>query len=139
MGIVNEDKLIVEYYLSVLQILKDIIKQNFKRKYIVEFAPTLLKKTKKIKSILNIIDNPIIQEKISLKIKYEQFIENKETIYELMREGYKISVVLDNSFEATFKDIEVLKMFQFVIINSNLKKYEEIINNKGDLQNIIEI
>lgn len=139
MGIVNEDKLVVEYYLAVLQILKDVIKQNFKRKYIVEFAATLLKKNKKIKSILNIINNPIIQEKISLKIKYEQFIENKEMIYELMREGYKISVVLDNSFEATFKEMEGLKMFQFVIINSNLEKYEEIINSKGDLQNIIEI
>lgn len=138
-GVVNEDKLIVEYYLIVLQILKDIIKQNFKRKYIVEFTATLLKKTKKIKSILNIIDNPAIQEKISLKIKYEQFLENKEAVYELMREGYKITIVLDNSFEATFKEMEGLKMFEFVIINSNLEKYKEIINNKGDLRNIIEI
>lgn len=139
MGIVNEDKLIVEYYLIVLQILKDVIKQNFKRKYIVEFAATLLKKSKKIKNILNIINNPIIQEKISLKIKYEQFLENKEDIYELMREGYRITIVLDNSFEATFKEIECLNMFEFVIINSNLEKYEEIINNKGNLRNIIEI
>lgn len=139
MGVVNEDKLVVEYYLTVLQILKDVLKQNFKRKYIVEFASTLLDKPKKIKGILNIIDNPAIQEKISLKIKYEQFLENKEKIYELMREGYKITVVLDNSFEATFKEIESLKMFEFIIINKNLKKYEEIINNKGDLQNIIEI
>ena len=139
MGIVNEDKLVVEYYLTVLQILKDIIKQNFKRKYIVEFAATLLKKPKKIKSILNIIDNPAIQEKISLKIKYEQFLDNKEAIYELMRDGYKITVVLDNSFEGTFKDIEGLQMFEFVFIYSDLEKYEEIINNKGDLQNIIEI
>ncbi len=139
MGIVNEDKLVVEYYLTVLQILKDILKQNYKRKYIVEFASTLLNKPKKIKSILNIIDNVAIQEKISLKIKYEQFLENKEKVYELMREGYKITVVLDNSFEATFKEIESLKMFEFIIINKNIKKYEEIIRNKGDLQNIIEI
>lgn len=139
MGIINEDKLVVEYYLTVLQILKDIIKQNFKRKYIIEFAATLLKKPKKIKSILNIIDNPAIQEKVSLKIKYEQFLDNKDSVYELMREGYKITVVLDNSFDATFKDIEGLQMFEFVIINKNLEKYEEIINNKGDLQNIIEI
>ena len=139
MCIVNENKLVVEYYLTVLQILKDILKQNYKRKYIVEFASTLLNKPKKIKSILNIIDNVAIQEKISLKIKYEQFLENKEKVYELMREGYKITVVLDNSFEATFKEIESLKMFEFIIINKNIKKYEEIIRNKGDLQNIIEI
>ena len=138
-GIVNEDKLIVEYYLTVIQILRDILKQNFRKKYIVEFAGTLLKKNKKIKSILNIIDNPAIQEKISLKIKYEQFLENKETIYELMREGYKISIVLDNAFEGTFKEIESLKMFEFIIVNRNLEKYEQIMNDKCELRNIIEI
>ena len=33
---------------QVIQILKDILKLNFKRKYILEFADTLLKKPKKI-------------------------------------------------------------------------------------------
>lgn len=139
MGLVNEDKLIVEYYLAVLQILKDIVKQNFKRKYIVEFAATLLKKPKKIKNILNIINNAAIQDKISLKIKYEEFLKNKQEIYDLMREGYKITVILDNSFEPNFKDIESLQMFEFVIINQGLKYYEEVINNKGNLNNVIEI
>lgn len=139
MGIVNEDKLIVEYYLTVLQILKDIIKQNFKRKYIVEFAVTLLKKPKKIKSILNIINNAAIQEKVSLKIKYEDFLKNKQEVYNFMREGYKITVILDNSFEPNFKNIESLQMFEFVIINQGLKYYEEIINKKTNLHNIIEI
>ena len=139
MGLVNEDKLIVEYYLTVLQILKDIVKQNFKRKYIVEFAATLLKKPKKIRNILNIINNAAIQDKISLKIKYEEFLKNKEDVYNLMREGYKITVILDNSFEPSFKEIESLQMFEFVIINQGLKYYDEIIDNKQNLHNIIEI
>ena len=138
-GLINEDKLVIEYYLTVVEILKDIIKQNFKRKYIVEFAATLLKKPKKIKSILNILKNEIIQEKISLKIKYENFLENKQEIYDLMREGYKITVILDNSFIPNFKDIESLKIFEYVIINQGLKYYEDIIENKGNLHNIIEI
>lgn len=138
-GLVSEDKLIIEYYLVVLQILKDVLKLNFKKKYVLEFAETLLKKPKKIRSFLNIIDNPIIQEKISLKIKYEEFLKNSETVFELMREGYKITVILDNSFEVNFKNIESLQMFEFVIINRNLKNYEEIMNNIDNLHNIIEI
>lgn len=138
-GLVSEDKLVIEYYLVVLQILKDVLKLNFKKKYVLEFAETLLKKPKKIRSFLNIINNPIIQEKISLKIKYEEFLKNSETVFELMREGYKITVILDNSFEPNFKNIESLQMFEFVIINRNLKNYEEIINNIDDLHNIIEI
>ena len=139
MGLVSEDKLVIEYYLVVLQILKDVLKLNFKKKYVLEFAETLLKKPKKIRVFLNIINNPIIQEKISLKIKYEEFLKNSETVFELMREGYKITVILDNSFEPNFKNIESLQMFEFVIINRNLKNYEEIINNIDSLHNIIEI
>lgn len=138
-GLVNEDKLVVEYYLVVLQILRDILKLNFKKKYVLEFADTLLKKPKKIKGILNIINNPAIQDKISLKVKYEQFLKNKEIVYELMREGYKITIILDNSFEPNFKNMESLHMFEFVLINKNLKNYQEIIENKESLNNIIEI
>ena len=139
MGLVNEDKLVVEYYSIALQILKDVLKLNFKKRYVLEFAETLLKKPKKIKSILNIIDNAAIQDKISLKIRYEQFLKNQETVFELMRQGYKITVILDNSFEVNFKNIESLQMFEFVIINRNLKQYNEIMNNRENIHNIIEI
>jgi hypothetical protein len=74
-----------------------------------------------------------------LKIKYENFLENKQEIYDLMRDGYKITVILDNSFIPNFKDIESLKIFEYVIINQGLKYYEDIIENKGNLHNIIEI
>ena len=112
---------------------------NFKKRYVLEFAETLLKKPKKIKSILNSINNSAIQDKISLKIKYEEFSKNKEVVYDLMREGFKITIILDNSFEPNFKNIESLQMFEFVIINKNLKQYGEIISNKESISNIIEI
>ena len=127
-GLMAEDKLVIEYYLVVLQILKDVLKLNFKRKYILEFADTLLKKPKKIKGILNIISSSAVQDKVSLKIKYEQFIQNKEIIYDL-----------DNSFDVTFKNIETLQMFEFVIISRDLKKYNEIKQEVKELHNIIEI
>lgn len=138
-GLMAEDKLVIEYYLVVLQILKDVLKLNFKRKYILEFADTLLKKPKKIKGILNIISSSAVQDKVSLKIKYEQFIQSKEIIYDLMRNGYKITIILDNSFDVTFKNIETLQMFEFVIISRDLKKYNEIKQEVKELHNIIEI
>lgn len=138
-GIINEDKLIIEYYLITLHILKDILKLNFKKRYIVEFAPSILKKPKKIKSLLNIIENGAIQDKLYLKIRYKQFTENKDTIYELMRNGYKFSIILDNSFDVNFKNIESLKMFEVIIINKSLKNYEQLIENKKYMNNVIEI
>lgn len=134
-GIVNEDKLIVEYYLTAIQILKDIIKRNFKKIYIVEFASSLLNKPKKLRRLLNIIDNSAIQEKICIKIRYENFIKNKEKVFEIMKKGYNIALILDNSFEIKFKNIESLRLFKYIILNKNLKQYEKIKNE--DIKNII--
>lgn len=139
-GIINENKLIVEYHLISVQIIKDIIKQNFKKQYIVEFAETLLKKPQKIRGILNIIDNAAIQDKVSLKIRNEYYLENKEEIYDLMREGFRFAIVLDNSFEVNYKNIENLKMFKFVIINNDSKDYDEIIKMSDEIRdNIIVV
>lgn len=138
-GLVGEDRLVVEYNLVALQILKDILKLNFKKKYILEFADTLLAKPKKIKSILGLLNNLAIQDKISLKIKYEEFEKNKETVYDLMREGFGITIILDNALEINYKNIESLKMFDYVIVNRNWKHYGDIIEYKDEIKNIIEI
>ena len=140
-GIINEDKLIIEYYLTVIRIIKDIRKLNFKRQYIVEFADTILKKPQKLKKLLNVINNAAIQDKICMKIRYEKFMENKEAIYELMREGYKIAIILDDSFEVDFKNLESLDMFKFIIINKDFEKYKEFnkIKSKKIKNKLIEV
>ena len=140
-GLVNEDKLSIEYYLTVIKVLKDILKLNFKRQYIVEFTDTILKKPQKLKSLLNIINNGAIQDKICLKIRYEKFINNKEEIYSLMRDGYKIAIILDDLFELNYKNLESLEMFKFIIINKDLEYYKEFkkTKNKKIKNRIIEI
>ena len=121
------------------KVLEDILRQNFTRQYILEFADKLLEKPNKLKNLLNIIDNTGIKDKVSIKIKYELFEENKEKIYELMQNGYKITVILDNSFKADYKTIETLRVFKYVIVNKDLKNYDEIISYKKNIKNIIEI
>lgn len=134
-GIIDEDKLIIEYYLVTMQILKDILKQNFKKQYIVEFSSSLLKKPKKLKNLLNVINSTAVQEKLSIKIRYGKFIKNKEKVYELMRKGYKIAIVLDDTFEVNVKNLQTLDMFKYVIVNKTFKDYKKI----KDRNNIIEI
>ncbi len=138
-GIINEDKLAIEFYLISIEVLKDVLKQNFKKKYILEFAPSLFEKPKKLKSILNILNNPILQEKVSIKLRYEQFLNHKDIVYELLREGFRITAILDSSFTIDYKNIEDLKMFKYIIINSKLDCYNEIKRNKKNLNNVIEI
>lgn len=138
-GITNEDKLQVEYSILSKDILNEILNHNFKRKYIAELPESLLLKDKKIKGILNTINSPAIQEKISLIITYKTFINCKNQVYSLMKQGYKFSVYLDDSFEVNYADLERLNMFEFVILNTELENYDEIIKNKKIIRNLIEV
>ena len=138
-GLINEDKLLIEYYLVAKKALEDVLKKNFTRQYVLEFTDKLLNKPNKLKNLLNIIDNAAIKDKVSIKIKYEFFIENKEKIYELIKEGFKITLILDNSFKVNYKTIDTLEVFKYVILNKDLKNYNEIIKYKQNIKNIIEI
>lgn len=138
-GLINEDKLLIEYYLVAKRALEDVLKQNFTKQYVLEFTDKLLNKPNKLKNLLNIIDNTAIKDKVSIKIKYEFFIENKEKIYELIKDGFKITLILDNSFKVNYKTIDTLEVFKYVILNKDLKNYNEIIKYKQNIKNIIEI
>ena len=138
-GLVKEEKLYIEYYLIALKIITDLKKLNFKRQYIAEFSDTLLKKDKKIKGVLNIIDNAAIQDKLSLKIKYKKYKEFAHEVEDLIKSGFHIAIILDNSFEVNYYNIEKLDMFSYVIVNEELENYDEIMNYRNSIRNLIEV
>ena len=135
-GIVAEDKMQVEYILLSLVSLRDIINGNFKDMYIAEFTPTLFKKKTKLDSVLSLMDNQALQEKISLNITYSDYVKNQKSVLEYTNKGYSFVITLDNSIKSV-EDVEKLKMFKIVIVPKNLVLYKEIKSNKALLKNII--
>lgn len=122
-GMTAEDKLIVEYSLLAKQIANDILKGRFENTYFVEYTISLLKKKRKNKQILNIIDNQAALDKIVLKITYKQFMKNKYDIYDLMKKGFRFAVVVDSENNI---DNTNLNMFKFILVTKEhpkLKKY----------------
>ena len=69
-GIVEEDKMQVEYMLLSLISVRDIISGSFKDIYVAEFAEPLFKKKTKLDGILSIIDHQALQAKIYLNLDY---------------------------------------------------------------------
>ena len=126
-GIVAEDKLFVEYYMVNTKILKDAINGDYNNKYLLEFNSNILKKKDKLANLLNIFDNDLAKDLLSLKINYSNFISNKEKVYELIREGYKFSVIIDNKYENYEKvDINTFDVFEYIILNNkDIEKYKE--------------
>lgn len=135
-GLIAEDKMQIEYILLSLISLRDIINGNFKDMYIAEFTTTLFKKKQKIDSVLSLIENQALQEKINLNITYSDYVKNQKSVLEYTNKGYSFAITLDNSIKS-IEDVERLKMFKIVIVPKNLVLYKEVKNDKSLLNNII--
>ena len=118
---IAENKLQVEYYLLNQLILKDIIKGIFDKEYLVEFKSTLLEKPEKLKRTLNIYNNDVAKDMISIKIVYQDFINNKDIIYSYIKEGYQFSVIIDDEYIKDRNNGTLLDIFKYIIIQD--KKY----------------
>ena len=135
--IVAEDKIKIEYILLSIISLKDILSGNFDDVYISRFECSLFKKEKKLESTLNLIDNEALKEKINLNITYEEYVTYNKKINELIGQGYKFCITLDNTFNDIEK-LENLKIFNIVILPKEIRQYNEISRKKKIYKNIIE-
>lgn len=135
-GIVAEDKLQVEYMLLSLISVRDIVDGDFKDIYIAEFANTLFKKKAKLDSILSLIGNQALQEKIHINLDYSDYMKNQKAVLEYTNKGFNFAITLDNEIKSV-EDVEKLKMFKFVIAPKKLVLYKELKQNKAILNNVI--
>lgn len=136
-NVVNEDKIMIQYILLTVSGIKRILEGKFNGQYLVELPNTLLKKNKKLEQILKIIDAPVIQEIIKIKIKYKDFIIYRNTIYDLMKKGYRFAIIIDESFIINKQQIKKLEIFDYILINKSKEYYEEFQKYEQEIEKII--
>ncbi len=128
--IIAEDKLFVEYSMIAATALREVLAGNFKRVYVVDFAPSLFNKAKKLNQVLEIINNPGAQEKIILEIKFDDFMEHKNDVFKLMKKGFKFCLKTSNNMKKlSSEEMQLLNVFSLVVVDS-----EDV--NKGSYNNI---
>ena len=128
-GIINEDKLFIEYILTSYEVLNEAINFDYSNKYIVELANTLYDKEKKIIRLLNILNSPLTKKQISIKINYSDYVKNKDLINSKIKEGYSFALVIDE------KDIEIneLILFSYVYVFENSEIFDIINKSKENI------
>ena len=122
-GTVNEDKLLVLYTLISIKIIEDIKDFIYYQKYIVTFDVNLLSKKNKCKQLFKIIDLDCLKDRIIMEISYDDFIENKDIVYEYIREGFKFAVIINDNFN---ENIQLLEVFEFIILNGKIEKMPKL-------------
>lgn len=120
-----EERLIVEYSYVATQVLMDVIKGDFRKKYLVNYTVELNDKKNNLKKLLNTIDNDVAKEKVIIKLNYSDFMADKESIYIRMRLGFKYAVVIDEGFVYTENNLKFLTIFKYIIISSQSLYYKE--------------
>lgn len=136
-GNINEDKLLIEYTLLVVECIKQINNADFETRYIVDFASSLFEKGKKIKQYLKALDNVAIQDKIIFKIHNKEFLENKELIYSLMKDGFKFAIIINDDFKYSDTAVKKLEIFKFILVPEESKHYEKFKENENKISNTI--
>ena len=136
-NIVNEDKVMIQYMLLAILIIRMIQEGKFNTQYVVELPNTLLDKNKKLEQILKIIDSPVMQDTIKIKLKYRDFIIHRDTIYELMKRGFKFAIIIDDSFIISKENIKKLEIFDYIIIDKKQEYYREFEKYEEQLEKII--
>ena len=129
-----EDKLFIEYYLVSKELLESIIEGSTKKEYLVEFFPSIMEKKEKTKKLLNIIDNDIAKECITLRITYQDFIHRKDEIYYYIKAGFSFGVILDSYFKENPPTLSSLDIFTYIILPDD--SYKSI--GLASKRNIIE-
>ena len=136
-GIVNEDKNMVTYMLLTAECIRDINNCNFNKRYLVDFANTLYTKNKKLNQTLKIINNVAIQDKIILKIHHKDFAEYKDEICDLIGEGFKFGIMLDDDFRVNMLELRKLDIFPYILVQKESKIFEKIQDFENKINNIV--
>ena len=91
---------------------------------------------KKQKRFLRALDNDILKNRISIKIKYKDYMASKEQINNLISSGYNFTLELDNTF---IDDINCLVLFINVIVYKKENYYDAISSTKDSINIILII
>ncbi len=126
-GIIAENKVQVLLTILMSKLVDDMINANFKNKYIIYFPHTLYKKVRKIRTVLDLIDDEYAKSHIYILIDFEHFKKNHKQVKEIRKSGYRFVVVIDEKSKLNASSKGLLEIPELIFINKKDPNYENII------------
>lgn len=127
--VIGEDKLFIEYQMVNIRLLSEIIQGDFSRNYLLEFQVDIFEKKEKFSRLLKLINNDVTKEKLSMKINYYEYRKYKDTILDLINEGYNFCIFLDDEYDYDKENNNLINtVFKYIMIKKDseyLNKFNE--------------
>ena len=121
-GIVAEDKVLVTANILLSRIAKDMIDTNFKNRYLLYIPESLYEKDNKLNKVLKLIDDENAKKCILILVKYKALINNKKTIKDLKKHGYRIALVFDDYIQVKAKDKNSIPLAEYIFVDKKINK-----------------
>lgn len=113
--IISEDMCFIEYNLISKIVLDNILNKEYLKEYLVDFPFIITSKKEKTNRLLNIITNDLIRENVIIKVTYEYYTKYKSFISDLIKDGVKFAVIIDDTFDYEESSIIWLNIFTYII------------------------
>lgn len=117
--IISEDMCFIEYNLISKIVLDNILNKEYLKEYLVDFPFIITSKKEKTNRLLNIISNDLIRENVIIKVTYEYYTKYKSFISDLIKDGVKFAVIIDDTFDYEESSIIWLNIFTYIITNKD--------------------
>ena len=117
--IISEDMCFIEYNMISKIVLDNIINKEYNKECLVDFPFIITSKKEKTNRLLNIITNDLIRENVIIKVTYEYYTKYKSFISDLIKDGVKFAVIIDDTFDYEESSIIWLNIFTYIITNKD--------------------
>lgn len=128
-GIIAEDKVMIVMSLLSIQLIKDMLSSDFRKKYILYIPASIYDKENKLIKLTKMMDDEFTKNNIYILVKYEELLNNKKVIKELRKMGYKFALVFDKTVEVKAKDMGNIYVADYIFIDKKMVDTANILPN----------
>lgn len=126
-GIVAEDKLAVLINLLLIQIVKDMLNGDFKKKYVLYVPASLYEKQNKLDKIFDLISDEYVKNSVYVLVQYKELTKNRKGIKKFIKEGHNFVVDLEETTEIKARDEKLLYLMNYMFVEKKVAKKTNIL------------
>ena len=127
-GVVAEDKMEVLVNILLVQITKDMLNADFKRKYVMYVPGSLYGKANKLDKVFKLFSDEYAKNSIYVVVRYQDLVGNKKVIKDLVKQGYNFALDITEVEAIKAKDLGCINLMQYIFIDKKVAKKSNVLD-----------
>ena len=113
----------------LIQIVKDMLNSDFKKKYAIYIPGSLYEKQNKLDKVFALISDEYVKNCVYVLVQYKELTKNRKAIKKFIKEGHNFVVDLGETTEIKARDEKLLYLMSFMFVERKVAKKTDIITS----------